>query len=88
VLRETQSSERDSPLFQQADSAQLLGNHDIQSLAAIGACYEHIDRMRLIPFDRKAFGVLILAAGLPMLPLVATAVPLKEIFMKLGELML
>jgi hypothetical protein len=71
-----------------AAGERILGSADIQSLAAIGTCYEHIDRMRLVPFDTKAFAVLLLAAGLPMLPLVGTAVPLKEIFMKLGELLI
>lgn len=57
-------------------------------LAAIATCYEHIDRMRLVPFDTKAFALLVVAALLPMLPLVGTAIPLQEIFMKLGELLL
>ena len=43
--------------------------------------------MRLIPFDKKAVGVLLVAALLPMLPLVGTAIPLKEILSKLGEFM-
>jgi hypothetical protein len=66
----------------------ILGSADIQSLADVAMCYEHIDRMWLMPFDTKAFAVLVLAALLPMLPLVGTAVPLKEIFMKLGELLI
>jgi len=66
----------------------ILGSADVQSLAGIATCYEHVDRMRLMPFDTKAFAVLVLAALLPMLPLVGTAVPLKEIFMKLGELLI
>jgi hypothetical protein len=39
----------------------------------------------LIPFDKKAVLVLVVAALLPMIPLVGTAFPLTEILSKLGE---
>jgi len=65
----------------------LLGSADVQSLADIATCYEHVERMWPIPFDVKAFAVLVLAAMLPMVPLVGTKIPLDEIFMKLGELL-
>ena len=66
----------------------LLGNSDLQSLAAVATCYEHSDRMRLIPFDSKAFFVLVLAALVPMIPLLGTAVPLREMFVKLASLLM
>jgi hypothetical protein len=66
----------------------ILGSEDVQSLAAISACYEHIDRMRMIPLDVKAFVVLVLAAAIPMVPLLGTAIPLREILMKLGEMVI
>jgi hypothetical protein len=66
----------------------LLGNADIRSVAGAAACYEHVDRMWLMPFDLKAFAVLFLAILLPMIPLLGTAIPLQEIFLKLGEILL
>jgi hypothetical protein len=66
----------------------ILGSSDVQSLADIATCYEHVDRMWLIPFDSKAFAVLALATLAPMLPLVGTTIPLQEIFAKLGELLI
>ncbi len=66
----------------------LLGNADIQTLASAATAYEHVDRMWLIPFDVKAFVTLFLAILVPMIPLVGTAIPLNEIFMKLIELVL
>ena len=66
----------------------ILGSSDVQSMADIATCYEHINDMRLIPFDSKALAVVALAAMCPMLPLIGTAVPLREIFMKLGELLI
>jgi hypothetical protein len=70
------------------NEARILGSADVQTLAAIATCYEHVERMRLLPFDSKAFVVLVLAALLPMLPLVGTAIPLREIITKLGELLI
>ncbi|HEY3966963.1 MAG TPA: hypothetical protein VGM05_20540 [Planctomycetaceae bacterium] len=66
----------------------ILGSQDVQTLADVAVCYEHIDRMWPLPFDTKAFAVLVLAALLPMVPLLGTAIPLHEIFMKLGELLI
>lgn len=69
----------------EADRAGLLGSPDVSSLADIATIYEHVERMQLIPFDRKAVVVLISAALIPMIPLVGTAVPIQEILSKLGE---
>ena len=37
--------------------------------------FEHVDRMQLIPFDKKALVVWLLAALIPMIPLVGTTIP-------------
>lgn len=66
----------------------LLGSPDVQSLADIATCYEHVNEMRILPYDSKAVVVLLLAALLPMCPLVATQIPLTEILMKLGEVLI
>jgi hypothetical protein len=65
----------------------LLGSPDIQAMADIATVYGHANDMLLIPFDFKGFAVLVAAALLPMIPLLATAIPLKEILAKLGELL-
>jgi hypothetical protein len=70
------------------DQERLLGSPDVSSLADIATAYEHVQRMRLIPFDEKAIVVLVAAALIPMIPLLGTAIPLTEIFTKLAELML
>ena len=64
-----------------------LGSPDVSSLADLGVIYEHLGRMQIIPFDKKAVGVLLVAALIPMIPLVGTAIPLMEILSKLGEFM-
>lgn len=70
-----------------ATDEHLLGSADIQSLADIAVCYEHVERMWPIPFDTKAFAILTLSALLPMIPLLGTEIPIHELFMKLGELL-
>ncbi len=64
-----------------------MGSADVSSLADIGAVYEHVERMLIIPFDKKALAVLVVAALIPMIPLLGTAIPLVEIVSKLGEFM-
>lgn len=68
--------------------SELLGTSDVQSMADIAVCYEHVNEMWLCPFDSKAFAVLVVSTLLPMIPLVGTAIPLQEIAAKLGELLL
>ena len=65
----------------------LLGSPDVASLADIAMAFEHVDRMQLFPFDKKAVVVLAIAALIPMVPLVGTAIPITEIISKLGEFM-
>jgi hypothetical protein len=65
----------------------LLGNPDVQSLAGIAQVYEHLDRMQLIPFDKKAVVVLLVSALIPMVPLLGTTVALSEILSMLGKAM-
>jgi hypothetical protein len=68
-----------------AEGESLLGSHDVASLGAISRAFDHIDEMRLIPFDKKASLVLVVAAVLPMVPLLGTSIPLGEILKTLGE---
>lgn len=66
----------------------LLGNADIQTLASAATAYEHVDRMWFLPLDVKSCVTLFLAILIPMIPLLGTAIPLNEIFMKLMELVI
>lgn len=66
----------------------LLGSADVQTLASAATAYEHVDRMWLLPLDVKACVTLFLSILIPMIPLLGTAIPLDEIFMKLMELVI
>jgi hypothetical protein len=63
----------------------LLGSPDPSSLADLAIAFEHVQRMQLVPWDKKAVLVLVVAALIPMIPLLGTSIPLTEILSKLGE---
>ncbi len=65
----------------------LLGSPDVASLADIALVYEHVERMQLLPFDKKAVIVLVVAALIPMIPLLGTVTGLTEILSMLGKFM-
>jgi hypothetical protein len=65
----------------------LLGNPDVRSLGGIAQVFEHVDRMQLIPFDKKAAVALIVAALIPMAPLLGTSEALSEIMSMLAKAM-
>ena len=65
----------------------LLGSPDVASLADLALVYEHVERMQLLPFDKKALIVLVVAALIPMVPLLGTVAGLTEILSMLGKFM-
>ena len=58
----------------------LLAAPDNTSLANYSRDYELVDRMRVFPFEPRTAVVLALAALIPMVPLLATVMPMEEIF--------
>jgi hypothetical protein len=63
----------------------ILGSPDVSSLADIAEAFEHVQHMRVIPLDHQALLVMLLAAAIPMLPFVATTVPLADVLKDLAE---
>jgi len=57
----------------------LLGTADIQSLADLGNSFAFIDRMNALPVNPRSLIHLVLAAILPMAPLLLTVMPLKDL---------
>ena len=58
---------------------QLLGDPDISSVADLNASIATIETMRIVPVDRTAIQSLVTSAGVPMLAVMATQVPLLEL---------
>jgi hypothetical protein len=61
----------------------LVGSSDIQSLADMGSSLEVVQTMRIAPITKEAIFTLAAATLAPILPLVLTMMPLKELLDKL-----
>lgn len=59
--------------------AELLGDPDVSSSADLNASFEAIETLRIVPVDRDAITGLLAAAGLPMLAVVATRIPMVDL---------
>lgn len=57
----------------------LLGTPDIQSLADLGNSFKSVSEIRLVPFGKQTVVRLLGILVLPLLPLVLTVIPLKEV---------
>jgi hypothetical protein len=58
---------------------ELLGSGDIQSLADMGGSFERIEQMRPVPFGIKDVTALVACCLLPMVPVLATVMPIEEV---------
>jgi hypothetical protein len=62
-----------------SEQEELLGSADIQSLADLGSSYEFIEHMKPIPIDPRSLIQLIVATLLPMVALLLTVMPFKDV---------
>jgi hypothetical protein len=65
----------------------VLGTPDISSLADLGNAYEVLDRMRPLPFDPGDVLILVLAALIPLAPLLLTVMPLGQLLELAGKVL-
>lgn len=63
----------------------LIGTPDIQSMADIGNAFNVVIQTRIFVFGKKKLIELWLAGVVPMIPLVATVIPITEVFKRLGN---
>jgi hypothetical protein len=61
------------------ESESLLGTGDIQSLADLGNSFEIVEKMKPLPIDLSTLLHLTIATLLPLVPLLLTVMPLKEL---------
>ncbi len=71
----------------QPNANELLGSPDIQALNDMGAAFESMERIRIVPFGAKALAGIWLAAMIPMIPLVMTTMPIDELLRHIGSKM-
>jgi hypothetical protein len=67
---------------------EILGNQDFQALADLKNGYEGIGQMRVFLPDRQTIIVLLIAYALPILPLLTTVIPLRQILSQLFKLLM
>jgi len=65
----------------------MLGTPEISSLADLGSAYEILAKMRAVPFDPADAIVLLLAALLPMTPLLLAIMPLDKLLELLSKIL-
>lgn len=61
------------------DKEPLLGTPDIQSLADLGNSFKTVSEIRIVPFGKETVVRLLGILILPLLPLVLSIIPLKEV---------
>ncbi len=66
----------------------LVGSSDIQSLADLGNSFDKVRSMSVVPITRGAVAQLVVAALLPLAPLLLTLVSLEELLKQLVKVLL
>ena len=66
-------------LRRKANDERLLGSADIQSLADLGNSFAVVREMRVVPFATGDVLRLLVAALIPLVPLLLTIMPLEEL---------
>jgi hypothetical protein len=69
----------ESKWMRRDESGEMLGSGDIQSMADLGGTFERMVEMRIFAIDRRTAMSFLLAIVAPMLPLLLTMMPLKDI---------
>ena len=67
---------------------ELLGTGDLQSLADLGNSYAFIQKVKALPIDPMTLLHLIVASLLPVIPLVLTVMPLKDLLKLLFKVLM
>ena len=57
----------------------LLGAPDVSSLADLSAAFKNVEQMSAYPFRKSSVVAFLLALAVPMIPVVTSQIPLKEI---------
>ena len=73
---------------ERAEAESLLGDPDPSSLADLATGYERAKALRPIPIGLQAIAPILVAAALPMLPLIALKVPLVDLLKGLARVLM
>ena len=70
-------------LHEPVADAELLGAPEIGPVADTLSLYEAVRKMRTVPIGRSSLLAIVLAAGIPMLPVLTIEIPIKELLLGL-----
>jgi hypothetical protein len=73
---------------QNPNNEPLLGTEDIRSLADLGNSFGLVEKMRPLPIDLRVLLHLVIATLLPMVPLLLTVMPLKDVLKLLMKVLM
>jgi hypothetical protein len=73
-------------LCSSSPSPKLLGTPDVQALADLGASYDIVREMRVVPFGLQDVSRLALAAAAPLTPLLLTVFSLEELIVRIAKI--
>jgi hypothetical protein len=62
---------------------ELLGTPDVSSLADLSAAFENVEKMIAYPFRKGAALALLVSLALPLIPVVTTQIPFKDLIREL-----
>jgi len=65
-----------------------MGSPDFSATTDLYSIAANVNQLQFVPVTLTQIGRLIVAAGLPVLPVLATAMPLKDIFGHIAKLVL
>lgn len=65
----------------------LIGSGDIQSLADLGNSYDKVRGMSIVPITRGAVAQLVIAALLPLVPLLLTLISFEELLKRIVKIL-
>jgi hypothetical protein len=90
VLANSHSLQFDEKWIRHSESnnESLLGTPDISSLCDLSTDYQTVQGMGLVPCRIQNLTVLLAAVCIPMIPLVLTRIPLKELMVRIGQALL
>lgn len=66
-------------------SEQLLGAQEISAATDALALYQSVETLRPVPFGLRSIAPLVMAALLPMLPVLAIEIPIKDLLLRIAK---
>jgi hypothetical protein len=67
------------------DAREFLGNPDVSSLADTSSAFKNVEQMVTYPFRKGAIAAFVVALALPLLPVLTTQIPFRDVMKMLFD---